>query len=241
MGTQIRLRGVSFGNASLPALSSFGDIAVDGLAAMYDFKSEDDYLSDKSGNGNDLVPTSGAGDWSYSDGILTAGGGASGYNTGHFKDGLNFTGVVAMQIPSTNNFYAFRLDGLVGVNQRINAGGESSAYYANADGSARFADGGVIATKSPGDYALFACATDGTNIYLSVDGAAWGASAIQSGPQIIPNGTQELLLGSTATNAGAFVGGVGFAAYWDRKLSDLEIQRVYQSVRGIMSAKGRSI
>ncbi len=237
MSVLIRLSNVVFSNKALPSIQDFGFIPNEGLRFYYD-NSTDDYLADASGLSNDAYVVAGSDNFTLSNGLLSADSGVSILQTPIYSSGLQFTHVVVMKSDVAALSYLFRQQDARGINMYRLIGKVGFQYFKEGGGnvSGEFASNG----KSYSDWVMYALASDGINIYGSLDGESWQSVAIAAeGVDNVPSGSSgdQLELGSS-TSGQQLEGLLGLSLSWDRKLSDKEIGAVFSAAKTVMKSKG---
>lgn len=236
-------------NASLPATGNITAIPTDELALLLKFAAQQDYLDDKSGHGVVATIDPANNNFSFADGILTAapiagGVGRSALQTGVFQDGIAATKVLVVRFNNTTgSAYLLRHPSfLTGVNliATANASLGLSVYYKAADDSNQNPSLAITPAPDKTAYHVISIASDADGWYLSVDGAPFTRSAwLGGGLKTIPSGNaaSQVVIGCPDTANSAPLFDLAAFAHYARKITDVEMLKVYCAFKTWMTTK----
>lgn len=227
---------LTLGTGQFPKLSEFGVLPEDDLAALYTFEGADltAALVDRSGNDADATLDASADDWTFADGIATAGTGASQIFT-EFRpsSGAYSYAILAKTLDNSTRYLIRGQNFNRGINlQTVPSANRAQALYFDGDGTNRTH---TFNNVPAGEWVLHLMSMDiaeGVFSY-SANALALNQIALVTGTtQNIPDGgfSSRVQIGSTGTTADARHD-VAFFAGWNRTLDQDKADALYAAVR----------
>ncbi len=229
-----------FYSSSPVTLADIGVVPTRGLVEHWDLLGTD-YLRGRMG-GYDLSVDGSADHFRYRDNALISDSGGAMLNSnlprGAGPAGNVFTFAAVHRSAKGGQSYLLSNADNRGLSL-IRAGAHAGYVYAASNDGTNIKGGS--GPDAPGklfdSWITYAIACDGSKIYLSVDGAPWGA-----GYSIDPAGIYPLLAGSTLRSGDPYTtteGATAALTYWSVKLTDAEIATHFKAMqRRVLPADG---
>lgn len=230
-----------------PSIADFGMVPATGLLAHYRFATADTMLLDSSGNGAHATVDPAAPNVSYVQNCVRLDGGnpngrlilpimraAGGRNPSIFTALFVFKSDT-----DALSYFVTDPDG-AGISM-YRAGTRSGFRYVppNDQAANKTGEGTNVTGKTFDQFVTYAQACDGTRIYLSSDGAAWGAgTAIDAAGVYPPKANSPIYTGDMFAKTSGLL---GEAIFYDRKLTDIELRGYHAYAKRRMAEKGHYV